>query len=66
MNPINIGVIFDAFLDKYNRDSIETDAEISELYQRLKLKFDVYGAHWNFIPQGETLKLVQKYLPTIL
>lgn len=66
MKPKTIGVILDAFLDKFNSDQIENDIEIRELFQRLKLKFDVYTAHWTFIPQGETLRLMQKHLPEVL
>ena len=65
MTPKSIGVILDTFLEKYGSDDIENDPELRELFQRLKLKFDVYTAHWTIVPQGETLKLLQKYLPEI-
>ena len=65
MTPKSIGVILDAFLDKFSSDQIENDPEIRELFQRLQLKMDVYTAHWTFIAQGETLRLLEKHLPEI-
>lgn len=66
MKPKSIGEILDAFLDKYSSSQIENDPEITELFQRLKLKFDVYTAHWTMIPQGQTLELLKKHLPEVL
>ncbi len=62
MKPFTINQVLDVFMDRFTVDQCTHDPEISFIYMRLTDKKSAFGGNQTFIPRGELLSHLQKYM----